>query len=115
MGVAKGADGAGGGEAARVTRQDIRRIAELAELAVDEATARELEGQLSRILDYVAQLQELPRDGAPEPDEPAVRLRRDEVRPDPLLVPPDAFAPALRQGLFLVPRLAELAGGASDE
>jgi aspartyl-tRNA(Asn)/glutamyl-tRNA(Gln) amidotransferase subunit C len=98
-----------------VTRADIQRIAELAELAVDDATAAELEGQLSRILDYVAQLQQLPQGGAGHGDERAVRLRRDEVHPDRLLDPPAAFAPTLKQGLFLVPRLAELAPGAADE
>lgn len=98
-----------------ITRDDIRRIAELAELAVDDPTARQLEQQLSRILDYVAQLQELPRDGAGLDDARSVRLRKDEVRPDPLAIPPDAFAPAMRQGLFVVPRLTELAGGAGEE
>ncbi len=98
-----------------VTRADIQRIAELAELAVDDATARQLEQQLSRILDYVAQLQQLPEEGAGDGDQRAVRLRKDEVRSDPLLLPPDAFAPAMRQGLFVVPRIAELAGGAVDE
>jgi len=41
-----------------VTRTDVEKIAALAELAVDEATAAELERQLTRILDYVAQLGE---------------------------------------------------------
>lgn len=98
-----------------VTRADIQRIAELAELAVDDGTAAELEGQLTRILDYVAQLQELPREAAGHGDDRSVRLRRDDVRPDPLQDPPASFAPALKHGLFLVPRLSELAAGAADE
>ncbi len=85
-----------------VTRAEIQRIAEL-------------EGQLSRILDYVAQLRELPPDGAGAADEAALRLRRDEVKPDPLERPPAEFAPAMKQGLFLVPHVAELAPGAADE
>lgn len=98
-----------------VTRADIQRIAELAELAVDDRAAAELEGQLSRILDYVAQLQELPREAAGHGDDRSARLRRDEVHPDPLRDPPASFAPAMKQGLFLVPRLSELAPGAADE
>jgi aspartyl/glutamyl-tRNA(Asn/Gln) amidotransferase C subunit len=95
-----------------VTRADIGRIAELAELAVDEATAAELERQLSRILDYVAQLAQLPDDEAVSGDERAVKLRRDEVAPDPLERPIQEIAPAFRSGLFLVPRVGELDPGA---
>ena len=94
-----------------VTRDDIRKIAALAELAVDEAAAVELERQLSRILDYVAQLAEVPGDEVPGDDGRTLRLRRDDIAPDPLLVDPEDFAPAFKQGLFLVPRLGELDRG----
>jgi len=94
-----------------VTREQIRHIAGLAELAVDDATAAELEGQLSRILDYVRQLEELEAGGPGATDGRAVRLRCDEVAADELLRPPQEFAPAMSQGLFVVPRLGELAGG----
>lgn len=94
-----------------VTRADIEKIAALAELHVDEATAVELEQQLTRILDYVAQLAELPKEGDDVEDVRAVRLRRDEITPDPLLSDPQDFAPAFKQGLFLVPRLGELDRG----
>jgi aspartyl-tRNA(Asn)/glutamyl-tRNA(Gln) amidotransferase subunit C len=94
-----------------VSRADVLKIAKLAELEVDEAAAEELERQLSRILEYVAQLGEVPHDETAEADPRAVRLRRDEVRPDPLLAAPAAFAPGYRQGLFTVPRLAELDRG----
>ena len=94
-----------------VTRDDIRKIAALAELAVDDAAAAELEGQLSRILDYVSQLAEVPQDVTPSDDERTLRLRSDDITPDPLLDEPAAFAPAFKQGLFLVPRLGELDRG----
>jgi aspartyl-tRNA(Asn)/glutamyl-tRNA(Gln) amidotransferase subunit C len=97
-----------------VSREEIRRIAALAELHVDDETASVLEGQLSRILDYVAQLQELPVEGEAGGDERAVRLRRDEVAPDRLEAPPSAFAPAMKQSLFLVPRLGELDRGEAE-
>ena len=94
-----------------VTRADVLKIAQLAELHVDEAAAAELERQLTRILDYVEQLNELPKDGPVEIPRPDVILRRDEPDADPLAAPPAAWAPAMKGGLFVVPRLGELGGG----
>jgi aspartyl-tRNA(Asn)/glutamyl-tRNA(Gln) amidotransferase subunit C len=96
-----------------VTREQIRRIAELAELAVDGATAAELETQLNRILGYVEQLGELPTDDTAH-DERSAPLRRDEPSADLLLEPPAAWAPALKGGLFTVPRLGELDRGEDE-
>lgn len=93
-----------------VTREQIRRIAELAELAVDDATAAELEVQLNRILGYVEQLGELPKSDATH-DERTAPLRRDEPSADLLLAPPAEWAPAMKGGLFTVPRLGELDRG----
>lgn len=94
-----------------VTREDVRRIAALAELAVDDAAAAELEGQLSRILDYVRQLEELEAGAAATTDARAVRLRPDVPGSDPLRRPPEEFGAAMQQGLFVVPRLGALGGG----
>ena len=93
-----------------VTRKDVEKIAALAELAVDEAAAAELERQLTRIVDYVAQLGEVTDDAAAG-DERASRLRRDEIDPDPLARTPKDIAPAFQRGLFTVPRLGELDRG----
>ena len=93
-----------------VTRKDVEKVAALAELAVDEATAAELERQLSRILDYVAQLGEVTDDAAAG-DTRAERLRRDELDPDRLSRAPGEIAPAFQGGLFTVPRLGELDRG----
>lgn len=94
-----------------VTRAEIRRIAELAELAVDEQTAGELEAQLSRILDYVAQLSELPTEGSGPEDARVAGLRRDVPDADPLALPPSVWAAGFKGGLFVVPRLGELDRG----
>lgn len=94
-----------------VNRKDVEKIAALAELAVDEATAAQLERQLTRILDYVAQLGEVTDDTGVAGDERAARLRRDEVAPDPLTRAPREIAPAFHGGLFTVPRLGELDRG----
>lgn len=97
-----------------VTRDDIRKIAALAELAVDDAAAAELEGQLNRILGYVEQLGELPHEGGTGEDARAARLRRDEPSADPLLRPPADWATAMKGGLFTVPRLGELDRGEDE-
>ena len=93
-----------------VSREDVQKIAQLAELEVDEDGLAELAEQMSRILDYVAQISAVPAsEGAkpfiPGPD--AVRFRPDEVRPAPLAFGPETFAPAFRDGFFLVPKLGQ--------
>lgn len=101
-----------------VSREDVERIAELAEVRVAPAGLPALVAQLSRILDYVAQIAAV---GAAETSAPftpgpvAVRFRRDEVHPAPLAFGPDRFAPAFRDGLFLVPRLGAFEGGDRDD
>ncbi|HJS42567.1 MAG TPA: Asp-tRNA(Asn)/Glu-tRNA(Gln) amidotransferase subunit GatC [Gemmatimonadales bacterium] len=91
-----------------VTRDEVLRIARLAELDVDEDTLPDLADQMSRILDYVAQLSAVPANGSlkvfvPGPD--AIRFRVDELNPAPLAFGPDKFAPAFKEGFFVVPRL----------
>ncbi|HTT67578.1 MAG TPA: Asp-tRNA(Asn)/Glu-tRNA(Gln) amidotransferase subunit GatC [Gemmatimonadales bacterium] len=93
-----------------VTRKDVEKIAALAELAVDDQAAAELERQLTRIVDYFAQLGEVTDDAAAG-DARAARLRRDEIGPDSLTRAPKDIAPAFHGGLFTVPRLGELDRG----
>jgi len=93
-----------------VTRDDVLKIAQLAELDVDEATLPLLAEQMSRILDYVAQIgavaaSEGARPFVPGPD--AARFRPDEVRPWPLAFGPQKLAPAFKDGFFLVPKLGQ--------
>lgn len=91
-----------------VTRDDVLRIAQLAELDVDEEALPPLAEQMSRILEYVAQLSAVPaseglRPYVPGPD--AIRFRPDVVDPAPLAEGPSKFAPAFKDGFFVVPRL----------
>lgn len=93
-----------------VSRDDVLRIAQLAELDVAEAALPGLADQMSRILDYVAQLSAVPasdsvRPYVPGPD--AIRFRADEVTSPPLAIPPAAFAPAFKDGFFIVPKLGQ--------
>lgn len=93
-----------------VSRDEVLRIAELAELDVDEEALPELAEQMSRIIDYVAQLSAVPANGGvkmfvPGPD--AIRFRADEVNPAPLAFGPAEFAPAFKEGFFVVPKLGQ--------
>ena len=97
-----------------VTRDQIQHIAALAELAVDDAAAAELERQLTRILDYVRQLDALETGDAAATDARVSPLRADEPGGDPLVRSPQEFAAAMQQGLFVVPRLGEMGGGEEE-
>jgi aspartyl-tRNA(Asn)/glutamyl-tRNA(Gln) amidotransferase subunit C len=91
-----------------VTHDDVLKIARLAELEVSEEALPLLAEQMSRILDYVRQINGLPaseglRPFVPGPD--AVRFRPDEVKPWPLAFGPETLAPDFKDGFFLVPKL----------
>ena len=98
-----------------VTAHDVRHIAALARLEVEEARVPVLVDEMNRILDYVGVLQNVdigfPRDPVAGPhatdaatgDAP---LRDDVPSSVPLASPIASFAPAERDGFFLVPRLA---------
>jgi len=93
-----------------VSRDEVLRIAQLAELDVDEEALPTLAEQMSRILDYAAQLSAVPANGTvkvfvPGPD--AIRFRADAVTPSGLAFGPDEFAPAFKEGFFVVPKLGQ--------
>ncbi|MGH7614892.1 MAG: Asp-tRNA(Asn)/Glu-tRNA(Gln) amidotransferase subunit GatC [Gemmatimonadales bacterium] len=91
-----------------VSRDEVQKIARLAELHVDEAALPVLAEQMSRILDYVAQIAGVSASESAKPFIPgpvSVRFRADTVDPAPLAFEPDRMAPAFREGFFLVPRL----------
>lgn len=100
-----------------ISREEVEKIARLAELHVDETAMPGLVDQLSRILDYVAQITGVAATDSAQPFVPgpsAIRFRADEVRPAPLAFGPERMAPQFRDGFFLVPRLGAFdAGGAN--
>jgi aspartyl-tRNA(Asn)/glutamyl-tRNA(Gln) amidotransferase subunit C len=98
----------------RITETEVRNVARLAELAVNDAQASKLAGQLADIVAFVEQLNELDDDPAahavvvgPE----SVTLRDDVVAPVKLAHPISQFAPSMSQGFFVVPKLDGLAEG----
>ncbi len=96
-----------------VTRSEVEHIARLAALAIDEQSLPALTAQIGRILEYVSQLEVVqgPVEGVPSGADypgPHQQLRADEAHRTTLALPLQAIAPALRDGLFLVPRLGSL-------
>lgn len=104
-----------------VTPEDVRHVARLARLGLDEAELPQLVSQLNGILEHMDVLQQVQvpdtlgdwQQAAAHVDVP----RRDDALPsDSLERDREAFAPAMRDGFFLVPRLAtHEALGASAE
>ncbi len=91
-----------------VTPDDVRSVASLARVGVDASTVALLVDELNGILSHMTVLQNvdlgsIPAETSPESSE---ALRADEVDPDPLQSPGSSFAPEMRDGFFLVPRLA---------
>ncbi len=92
-----------------VTREDIEHIAELARLALDNARVPELAAQLNRILEHMDVLSQVNTEGVAATSgvgDAGLPLREDDGEQLPLLRPREAFAPAMRDGFFIVPRLA---------
>lgn len=92
-----------------VTDEEVRRIAELARIAIPDAQVSEIAAQLRSILGHVDALSKVSTVGV----EPAIGigaegmpLRVDGGPPYPLDGTREEFAPAMRDGFFLVPRLA---------
>ena len=91
-----------------VTDDDVRHIAALARLGVDDAHIPALAAELNGILahmDVLARVDASTGDGRPRADTP-IPLRDDEPGSVPLARGREQFAPAMRDGFFLVPRLA---------
>ena len=92
-----------------VTIKDVRHVAGLARLGLTDETAERLTRDLNSILEHMDALAKVRTDGVS--DDPgvgsgAMRLRPDEIGSAPLHATPDAFAPEMREGFFIVPRLA---------
>ena len=97
-----------------ISRQEVKRIAHLASLAVDEASIAELTRQIGDILQYVAQLDDLEPDDASvafRPGPASAPLRADVTTPIRMTLSPREMAPDFERGLYIVPRV----GGLGDD
>jgi aspartyl/glutamyl-tRNA(Asn/Gln) amidotransferase C subunit len=91
-----------------VTREDVRRVGELARLSLDASEIAALTQQLNAILEHMEALDAAAADPASAEWEDTGRapLRTDEPAADPLIGSPARIAPAWEAGFFTVPRLA---------
>lgn len=90
-----------------IGRDEVLHVAKLAELAVRDSELDRLVEQMNRIVDYVAQLDQVPPDRVAEPflaGPSAVALREDLEGAVPLARTPADIAPEFVDGFFLVPR-----------
>ena len=93
-----------------LTSDDVKQIAHLARLGVDEAALDPLAEDLSTVLNLVEQLNAVDTSGVEplaHPGNASLRLRTDDVSEDNLRDELQAPAPELGQGYFLVPRVIE--------
>jgi len=93
-----------------LSNDDVAKIAHLARLAVDPADAESLGRELSTILDLVAQMDAADTDEVTpmaHPLDMTQRLRPDQVTETDHREAYQANAPAVENGLFLVPKVIE--------
>ena len=94
----------------KIDETTVRKIARLARIKVDDTQIKTLEGELTGILDWVDQLNEVDTEGV-EPmtcvTEMSMHMRDDEVtdgqKPDEII----ANAPASDDHFFMVPKVVE--------
>ena len=88
-----------------ISLDEVRHLAALARLGISEERARVASVELTSILEHMQLLSKLAAADAPSAAERGMTLRPDVGPPIPLERPPTDFAPAMRDGFFLVPRL----------
>jgi aspartyl-tRNA(Asn)/glutamyl-tRNA(Gln) amidotransferase subunit C len=90
-----------------VSLDDVRHVAALARVGLTEERATALVSELNTILRHMDVLSSVDtREIEPAPSTAAgTQLRIDEGPALPLAHPREAFAPKMRDGFFLVPRL----------
>jgi aspartyl-tRNA(Asn)/glutamyl-tRNA(Gln) amidotransferase subunit C len=101
-----------------VTPDDVRHVAHLARVAVDPDRVPDLVRELNGILEHMDALRKVDTAGVQPTTgvgDAGLALREDTGPPIPLARPLEGFAPAMRDGFFVVPRLATHAGDEDDE
>jgi aspartyl-tRNA(Asn)/glutamyl-tRNA(Gln) amidotransferase subunit C len=92
-----------------VTIDDVRHIASLARLGLTDARAGSIVNELNTILAHMDELAKVDTAGVQEAigvGAEGLPVRKDLGPPFPLARSLDAFAPSMRDGFFLVPRLS---------
>lgn len=93
-----------------LTLEDVRRIAHLARIEIDDAAAREVHAKLESIFTVLNELQAIDTRGI-EPmshaQDVALPLREDAVTEIDHRAEYQKIAPAVANGLYLVPKVLE--------
>lgn len=91
-----------------VSLDDVRHIASLARLGLPDERLRALTAELNTILAHMDTLARVDTTslGDGDGETAGMPLRADAPPPDGLARGPEGFAPSIRDGFFLVPRLA---------
>ena len=91
-----------------ISLDEVRHIAALARLGISDERAERAAQELSSILEHMQVLSRVDHEHAAAADDTqtGMTLRPDAGPPIPLLRAPAFFAPEVRDGFFLVPRLA---------
>ena len=92
-----------------VSIDDVRHIATLARLGLTESRATAIVNELNTILAHMDELAKVDTAGVQEAigvGAEGLPVRKDLGPPFPLARSLDAFAPSIRDGFFLVPRLS---------
>lgn len=93
-----------------LTTEDIKKIAHLARIGLDEAALKPLRDDLTTVLSLVEQLNAVDTTGVEpmaHPGNAVLRLREDKVSEDNQRESLQAPAPETAEGYFLVPRVIE--------
>ena len=93
-----------------LTLEDVRRVADLARLAIDETEARAVLSQINDVFRLIAEMQAVDTRGV-EPMSHALdvvqRLREDNVTESDQRALFQSVAPQVESGLYLVPKVIE--------
>lgn len=93
-----------------LSADQVRQVAHLARLEINPDQVEHYAAQLSRILDMVGELSKVDTQGVEPMAHPLAmnqRLRPDEVTEPDRRAEYQAHAPAVQDGLFLVPKVIE--------
>lgn len=93
-----------------LTLDDVRKIARLSRLSLDEGEQDKILAELNGIFELVEKMREVDTDGVEpmaHPHEVALRLREDKVTETDRAAEYQAVAPEVRNRLYIVPQVIE--------
>ena len=93
-----------------ISKSDVERVARLARIGIGPHEAERYSIDLSNILALVEQMNKIDTDGIQpmaHPQDIQLRLRDDEVKEPNTRDQFQAIAPAVKQGLYLVPKVID--------